>query len=417
MTRILVLTNLYPPHAFGGYEWSCFDVMTRLEARGHDITVVTTSTHLPDLADGHDEAGRVHRILEWYWDDHVLVSPRPWSRLALERRNQRRLRNLLARARPEVVSVWNMGAMSQGLLRTVADQGLPMVFAVCDEWPVYGRHLDAWSRMFAARPRLARLTELLARVPCGPGDLGPCGPWCFVSEHTRRACRVGSPFTFPLSTVVHSGIEPTHFPLFDESAEPNPFEWRLLYVGRLDVRKGVLTAVDALAHLPPQTTLRCVGRGDAECSIWQRAGDLGVADRVTIEAVDRSAVAAAYRAADVFLFTSEWDEPFGLTPIEAMACGAPVVGTGTGGSDGFLVDGLDCLRYLPGDARGLAHAVCRLADDPTLRSRVRSGGRRVAAELTTDRLADVFEAWHVGAASGFADGPPADRPLLSRPVA
>lgn len=414
MTRILVVTNLYPPHALGGYEWSCFDVMQRLSARGHDVTVATTTTRLPGVAGGADETGRVHRTLEWYWADHVLVSPSPLARLGIERRNRHRLDSLLASVLPEVVSVWNMGAMSQGLLRLVADAGVPMVYAVCDEWPVYGRHLDAWGRMFGPRPRLARIAERALGVPCVPTDLGQSGAWCFVSEHTRTACLAGSPFSFPVSTVVHSGIDLTHFPISDEAEDEDGFRWQLLYVGRLDERKGVLTAVDALAALPDQAVLRFVGRGDAEAAIRARADALGVTDRVTITAIDRSMVADAYRQADVFLFTSEWDEPFGLTPLEAMACGTPVVGTGTGGSDGFLLDGVNCLRYPPGDARSLAAAVRRLAGSADLRARLRRGGRRIAAELTTDRLADTLEAWHVAAAVGFSDGAPPDRPLLDK---
>jgi glycogen(starch) synthase len=407
VTRILVLTNLYPPHALGGYEWSCHDVMRRLRDRGHEITVLTTSTRLPGVPDG-DEHG-VHRELEWYWDDHVLVSPPPWQRPGIERRNQRRLRRRLADARPEVVSVWNVGAMSLGLLRTVADRAIPMVYAVCDEWPVYGLPMDPWTRVFTKRPRLGRLAETVLRIPSHLGDLGPTGAFCFVSEHTRAACRAQSPFSFPLSTVVHSGIERSDFPTVDP--DERPWSYRLLYVGRLDERKGVLTAVDALARLPRTATLHMVGIGDATDAIRDRADALGLSDRVMIESRPRAELASVYRQADAFLFTSEWDEPFGLTPIEAMACGIPVVGTATGGSAEFLQDEATCLRYPAGEADALAAAVERLAGDPALRVRLVRGGHRIAAELTTDRLADVFEDWHRAAAAGYPDGPPPDRPL------
>lgn len=413
MTRVLAVTNLYPPHALGGYEWSCFDVLRRLSERGHDVTVATTTTRLAGVIDDPAEAGHVHRVLEWYWNDHVLTSPPPWRRYAQERRNLARLRSLLRATRPEVVSVWNMGAMSWGLLRLISDAGIPMVFAVCDEWPVYGVHLDAWGRLFEHRRRLGRVVERLLRVPAAPVDLGPSGAWCFVSESTRRACQEGSRLSFEVSTVIHSGIEPTHFPLFDDSQEPEPFEWRLLYVGRLDERKGVLTAIDALAQLPEQATLKLVGRGDAEAAIWERARRVGVAERVEVASVDRSEAAAVYGAADVFLFTSEWTEPFGLTPIEAMACGTPVVGTGTGGSDGFLIHEATCLRVPPGDPAAIAAAVGRIAASPDLRRTLRAGGRHIASQLTTDRLADRFERWHLAAAAGYPDGPPPDRPLLA----
>lgn len=418
MTRILALSNLYPPHAFGGYEWTCHDVMHRLRERGHDVEVLTTTTRIDGVEDWPDEeATGIHRVLEWYWHDHELVSPRVPARLGIERRDHRRLTAALERFRPEVVSVWNLGAMPLGLVRAVAAAGVPMVFAVCDEWPVYAPSVDAWGRLFASRPRLARLAEAVLGIPCVNTDLGPTGAWCFVSEYTRQVCRGRSPFHFPRSTVVHSGIEPADFPLFeDDGDDGGEFGWRLLYVGRLDERKGILTAVDALARLPEQSTLRVVGRGDLADAIRERARDRGVADRVTIEAADRAALAPVYRSSDVLLFTSEWDEPFGLTPIEAMACGTPVVGTGTGGSDAFLVDRQTCLRYPPGDAGALAAAVEELASDDELRRRLRVEGRALATELTTDRLADTFEAWHVAAACGFRDGEPPARSLRPDPV-
>lgn len=408
--RVLALSNLFPPHAIGGYEWSAHDVLARFHDRGHDVEVLTTTTRFPGVAGAEVAAFPVRRELEWYWDDHQLRSPHPLRRLAIERHGHRVLRAALTRHQPDVVSVWNVGAMSHGLLRAVHDRGLPVVYAVCDEWPVYGRSLDAWGRMFERRPRLGRCLEAVTGLPCRPTDLGPSGAWCFVSEHTRAACEVGSPFTFHRAGVVHSGIEARDFPVLPD--DDGPFGWRLLYVGRLDVRKGVLTAVEALAQLPPAATLELVGRGDARDLVRRRAVELGVADRVCIREADRADLAATYLAADVFVFPSEWEEPFGLTPIEAMACGTPVVGTGTGGSSEFLLDGSTCLRFPPGDPTALAAAVRRLADDAALRATLRRGGRTVASQLTTDRLADVLEAWHLAAIDGFRGGQPPDRSLL-----
>jgi glycogen(starch) synthase len=389
--------------------------MRRLAERGHDVAVLTTTTRFPGVSE-MEMPFTVERVLEWYWDDHVLASPRPLARLAMERRNHRRLRGALRAHRPEVVSVWNTGAMSHGLLRSVSDAGLPIVYAVCDEWPVYGRSLDAWGRMFELRPRLARLAERLLRIPCEPVDLGPTGAWCFVSEHTRAACRATSPFSFPISGIVHSGIDASDFPvsdaaLGDDGRHRDAFDWRLLYVGRLDERKGVLTAVEALSHLPAEATITFVGRGPAADAIGRRAAALGLADRVEVTAVDRSELADVYRSASAFLFTSEWDEPFGLTPIEAMACGTPVVATATGGSGEFLRHEVNCLRYPPGDVGALAGSLQRLAADRGLRQKLVSGGRALAAAVTTDQLADTFERWHVDAAAGFPQGPPPDHVL------
>src|SRR5438477_639297 len=128
--RILTLTNMYPPHLLGGYELSCWDVMRRFEARGHEVHVLTTDMRLGGVDEGREQ--RVDRALRFYWDDHELLSPPLLTRLAIERHNQRQLRRLLESFQPDVVSVWNMGAMSLGLLTTLERRRLPLVVAVCD---------------------------------------------------------------------------------------------------------------------------------------------------------------------------------------------------------------------------------------------------------------------------------------------
>src|SRR3954469_8233557 len=144
--RILTITNMYPPHHLGGYELSCWDVMRRLQSRGHDVRVLTTDMRVQGVDEG-DERG-VDRVLRFYWDDHELLSPPFPKRLAIERHNQRHLRRLLDSFHPDVVSVWNMGGMSLGLLPALERRGPPLVLAVCDDWLSYGPHLDAWIRLF-----------------------------------------------------------------------------------------------------------------------------------------------------------------------------------------------------------------------------------------------------------------------------
>jgi glycosyltransferase involved in cell wall biosynthesis len=416
MARVLVLANMYPPHHLGGYELSCQDVMTRLAGRGHEVAVLTTTTRFAGIADATDpRIPDVRRELRFYWDDHRLLDPPLRERLAIERHNQHRLRAALDDLRPDVVSVWNMGAMSLGLLTTIADRGIPMVYAVCDEWPVYAPRLDAWTRLFRDRPRwLGAAARAVTRLPVAPPDLGRTGAFCFVSDFARRRAEAAG-WTFPRATVVYSGIERSEFPT-PADAGRRPWRWRLLFVGRLDERKGLETLVRALALLPQEATLDVVGPGDAEfrARVDGLVADLGLGARVTFAEGPRSELAARFAAADVFVFPSEWEEPFGLVPVEAMACATPVVATGTGGSAEFLADGRNCLLVPPRDPEAVAAAVRRLAGDGDLRARLVAGGLATAGVLDTDRLADTFEAWHVAAAARFRDGVPADRELPLR---
>jgi glycosyltransferase involved in cell wall biosynthesis len=192
-----------------------------------------------------------------------------------------------------------------------------------------------------------------------------------------------------------------------------PWRWRLLFVGRIDERKGIDAIIRALPLLPPAARLELIGSGDTAHleELHALVRELGVQDRVQFGVVDRRNLAARYADADAFIFPSTWSEPFGIVPLEAMACGTPVVATGTGGTGEFLRDGHNALFFAPGDPQSLAAALNRLATDVELRTRLLSAGQRTAGELTIDRLAEVLEEWHLAASRRLRDGTPAPRPL------
>ena len=414
MTRVLFLTNLYPPHHYGGYELLCRDVAQGLRDRGHDVLVLTTSYRVAGVTDPPGEQD-VRRELAFYWDDHVFL--RPWlpRRLAIERRNQAALERALA-WRPDVVSVWHMGAMSLGLLATIAERKVPMVLNLGDDWLVYGPQADAWSRMFVERPRLAAVAHRLTGLPTGPPDLSDVAA-CFCSGYTKSEVEQRGRWRFRRGGVVWCGVDTRDFSP-DPAGSARPWSWRLLCVGRVDSRKGVDTAVRALALLPDEATLDIVGRGDAahEAQLRSLVAELRLDDRVRFDVTDRAGLVGRYRDADVFVFPVNWAEPFGLVPLEAMACGTPVVATGTGGSAEFCFDGANCLRFPAGDHVSLAAAIRRLAVEPVLRRRLVEGGLTTAHELSLERLVDVLETWHDAAAAGFPDGMPAPRPSPLSPV-
>ena len=92
------------------------------------------------------------------------------------------------------------------------------------------------------------------------------------------------------------------------------------------------------------------------------------------------------------MFPVQWEEPWGLVPLEAMAVGRPVVASRAhGGADEYLRDGENCLRFEASDADALAAAVRRLAGDPGLRARLIAGGRETAAGFTERRFNEAIE--------------------------
>jgi glycosyltransferase involved in cell wall biosynthesis len=167
---------------------------------------------------------------------------------------------------------------------------------------------------------------------------------------------------------------------FLDPAPAEPWAWRLLYVGRIDERKGIDTAIRALEQLPEEATLTVVGSGDEDVERRLRA----LADeRVRFTGiVPREQLPAVYAGADVVLFPVRWREPWGVVPLEAMGIGRPVVATGRGGSGEYLRDGENALLFDAEDPAALAERIQRLATDEQLRERLRSNGLETARRHT-----------------------------------
>jgi len=406
--RILVLTNQYPPHSIGGYALSCQSIVEHFALRGHSLYVLTSDASLPGVAHDPGEASRgVHRDLYVWFRDLGRREPRVprpplLDRFRYELRNQRIVREVLGGWRPDVVSVWEMGAMSLSTLTLVEQAGVPMVLTLHDYWPLYAPQWDPWLRLFERR-RWARPFVAPLRIATAEPELSSALV-NFVSHNLQEQTVGNSRWQFPEAKVIPFGIDPRLFPVLEP--ESHQWGWRILYVGRLDWIKGLRTLAVAMRHLPVNASLEVVGKGDPELPTMMKniIGEPGANARIRFSSSSRSELAAKYRAADVVVFPSEWDEPFGLVPLEAMACGVPVVATGTGGSGEYLRDGENCLLFPAGDPIRLSMAVSRLADDVRLRSKILQGGSRTARSYSLKRSADDIECLHL-AAVGLTDPP------------
>jgi glycogen synthase len=376
--RVLSVGNMYPPHHFGGYELMWEASVRHLEASGHAVRVLTTDFRKPGAREQAVEPG-VRRDLRWYWDDHGWPRLSLGARLKLERRNHSILRQELEAFKPDVVAWWAMGGMSLSLVEAVRRAGVPAAGFLLDDWLVYGPQVDGWLRAMQRLPGPARrMVDALTGVPTEL-RLGAAARWVFVSDAIRRAT-VASGTHPDSSSLAHCGVDLELFGPVDQQA----WGGRLLCVGRLDPRKGGEVAIRALTYLP-DATLRFVGEGDERFASDLRAlaRDLGLADRVEFVTRERRELPAEYSRADAVLFCVQWEEPWGIVPLEAMAVGRPVIASGTGGSAEFLAHESNCLLYAPRDsASALASAVSRVAADEQLRARLREGGFKTARRIS-----------------------------------
>ncbi len=379
--RVLSVGNMYPPHHLGGYELVWRSATRHLRDGGHRVRVLTTGHREPSAA-GAAEDDDVHRELRWYWREHRFPRLSVVDTLRLERHNAAVFDAHVARFRPDVVAWWAMGGMSLSLLGRGAAHGLRGAAFVHDDWVLYG-------------PRVDRSLRLRRRLPVGRSLTGhEVDAWVFVSDWLRRRARKGA-WDLGDGAVAPSGIDDA---LLARSRPAGPWRGRLLSLGRIDERKGVDVAVEALALLRSRATLTVAGDGDpATCrTLRDLAHRSGVGERIRFAGrVPAGEVGAVYEAHDALVFPVRWEEPWGLVPLEAMAVGLPVVATAGGGSAEYLRDGVNALVVPRDDPRAVATAVERLSADPALRERLARGGRRTAERHTASafnaRVAGILE--------------------------
>lgn len=401
--RILTVGNMYPPHYLGGHELVWEDWVEYARARGHAVRVLTTDLSTEWGRAAAPDGEHVSRSLRWYWSDHAFPRFGLRERLEIERHNGAVFDRELAEFRPDVVSWWAMAGMSMASIERVRRAGVPSAAVLCDYWLQYGPQVDGWARMFDGRPRLGRLAERLTGA-ISTGSITAPSRYVFLSDKLRRAALGRWP---GLENVEVVGRGPDR-DLFGRAA-PAEWDWKLLYVGRIERVKGVDLAIRALVELPEQATLTIDGPGEDVAYRTELAGlveELGLEGRVGFGRSPRSELGEVYANASAVLFPVRWQEPWGLVPLEAMSVGRPVVASGRGGSTEFLEDETNCLLFDPDRGAGeLADRIRRLASDSGLRERLVAGGERTASELSAERFNErVLAATEAVAPERFAVG-------------
>jgi D-inositol-3-phosphate glycosyltransferase len=217
--------------------------------------------------------------------------------------------------------------------------------------------------------------------------------------------------------VVPSGVDTVMYaPAGPIGQRPPAGLRRILSVGRLVERKGFADLIEALRQVP-NAELAVVGGPPADrldeepeaIRLRELAERAGVADRFRlVGAVPHEEMPAWYRSADV-LACAPWYEPFGLTPLEAMACGVPVVAYAVGGIAESVIDGVTGTLVRPRDIRALGGALrSLLADEMRRMSYASAAVDRVRSRYTWDRTAfDVARVYASVTGGSMLGGEPA----------
>ena len=212
------------------------------------------------------------------------------------------------------------------------------------------------------------------------------------TEETTELVRLGAPRR--RITVVPCGVDVSMFAPDGPVAERGD-RLRVLSVGQLLPHKGFDTVIRALVAVPGAELVIAGGpaaeelAGDVEARrLRQLAERLGVADRVRLAgAVARPDMPALLRSADLVV-CAPWYEPFGIVPLEAMACGVPVVASAVGGFVDTVVDGATGTLVPPRRPDLLAAAIRRLLAEPFWREAYGAAGvDRARSRYAWERIA------------------------------
>ena len=383
--HVALFSQEYPPGRVHGIGRFVHALATGLAAEGHLVDVLTRGQEpaTVDLEDG-------------VWVHRVPVTPQPqtvagvdvpehlWDYSASLLQELRRIRDI---RRVDVVHVPNWD--SEGIAVVLSGEFTVVVGLHTPLNTV--RALD--SRMNAEDPAVGRMAELERLVYTRAGGLLASGRWVVDEVERRYAVSLDED---RLGFAAHGlpDLEEPGRSAGDQRSAREPDEVRLLFVGRLEPRKGVDTLLDSLPALlaefpglrvsivgddripaPGGGTYRQRFEASHAASSW--------ADRVEFTgSVDDEELAWRYRECDLFVAPSRY-ESFGLVLLEAMMRSKPVVACAAGGMREIVEEGGSGFLVPPGDSDALRARLAELVASADLRARLGRRGREIYEERFT----------------------------------
>ena len=411
--RLLFLNNFYPPVRSGGYAQLCQEVAQGLQARGHEVTILTSNHQSRQAALDRTE---IYRKL------HLEMDLNYYRRSDLFLHQDRRRRQNLAILQqvidvyqPDVLLIWSLWALSKSLAMQ-AEQRLPdrTAYYLAGYWPVSEDEHRAFWRRPARRSYLRPLKRVLGRFAlrklATAVEPGPEFRRVMCVSASLKDSLINAGLPIDDAQVVYNGVDPDVFhPVSEESpVDLRDGNFKLLYAGQVADHKGVHTAIQALDRLVNKRNFTGVhltilgsGHPDYAAFLHRMVDEARLTKYVEFQQpIPREGMPAMLRCFDGLIFPSIYAEPLARINQEAMSCELVVIATNTGGTQELISDGKNGLFVPPEDADGLADWIERLAADVELRNRLAKAGRQTILErFTMKRMLDEVEAYLYGVVS------------------
>jgi glycosyltransferase involved in cell wall biosynthesis len=394
---------VFPPLHAGTFDFRCEAVCNLLQKRGHEIHVLTSRYGLNQEQRDPDIERRL--ILNGRFELPLVTS---YSDLKeLEGHNNEVVREVIHNYQADLIYIWSLQGLSKSIIFTVRNTKIPTVYDVADDWMSHGLKEDPWLHWWnsdspgVAAGMLRKMLEttgqrdkLSATIPTQmmkgydrvpelygkksdhvqPGSIGAFhfDRLYFCSQALKQEAE-HTGFRVAHAEVIYPGIPTEKF-----WCEPKPVgdtPKKFLIVSRLSARSGVMTALQALKlarEHEVHASLSVYGRGESEQMAQLRSYVIQQSLPVEFLTVSNQQkdLAQVYRHHDGYIYCAEWDEPFALPPLEAMASGIPVIAAKSGGVRELLRAGENGWAYKPGDALELASRIQEVQMQPALRFQI-----------------------------------------------
>jgi glycogen(starch) synthase len=388
--KILVLTNLYPPHHFGGYELRCKQVVDYLVERGHEVEILTSvcddrkcKLH-PNEKHVYRELHNIHKVNTRYMKAITII-------LDLWRMNNR-----IENFKPDIVYIWHMTSFTKSIVPFLARIHAQLV------WDEGGRGLSYfWSdhgiwHNFLANGEdsiIKRLIKEIIKIGfifVSGGLLKAEWRWpenmvgYFNSEMgLQYAQKMGVPTKG--FRVIHSGIDLALFPFKEFKSEISQVD--ILIPGRIEPIKAQKDGVELLLHLerseiPAQLTI--VGHihsNEYYQEILQSIKENHLEAHVSIHPmVDYDIMSDLYSQADICFFPSKQAMGFSRIPLEAMASGCLVITYGNEGANEVVANNDTGFVVSEGDYEGISSIIREGIENPTKYQKICRAARRLVEQ-------------------------------------
>ena len=372
--KILILTALYPPLGANGQDDRCRQVVDALSKRGHQLQVLTSNHRVPSM--GFPGQKGVYRHLQLHDSEGIECRLGVSYAATYEQEliQARMLYNRLDHFQPDVVYVWNMQGVSKSLLFNLQNQDTPIAYDLHSNW--LSRHLFEldpwftwWQRNQSLRSKCYQFYLKLSGLARRRLRYFPVGTVTDLDISNGYVCSESLRADLVAAGVAQAATLPVIYPALNTEALLSKISYhparKFMWAGRLNASKApgiALRAVEILKGRGIYVSLDFYGMGmpserKAMRNLIDRAG---LSDSVRMLMIRPGELVSKYPEYDALLFTSCCNDPFPITPLEAMLSGLPSILARDGGIEEIAKDGEIALLYDAGDAEALADAMVRM---------------------------------------------------------